>query len=383
MQDVTLPKPAWIDTPAALDTLAAGLSQQKRIAVDTESNSLHAYQEQVCLLQFSTPDEDYLVDPLVLADFSSLQSLLENSKIEKVFHAAEYDLICLKRSFGIRVTGIFDTMQAARILGYKQVGLEAILLEKMGIQHDKKYQKADWATRPLLEEMLNYARYDTHYLLPLRDLLQSELEKKGRWELAQEEFRRLACGCENGKIGQKAWQRVKGIQHFSDRQITILQEICEWRDEKASKLDRPVFKVIDNDRLVAVVEKLPVSERQLEAAGLTPRQVKSYGHDLIEAVKRGRKKPLLHRPRLVRPDQEHMERAKALSEWRKNTAVKWGIESDLILPKAWLGAISENNPATIQELAECMPDSPWRVNTFGADILEILSRKKSLLSKER
>jgi len=39
------------------------------------------------------------------------------------------------------------------------------------VQTDKRYQLADWRIRPLPEEMLLYARMDTHYLLYMYDLL--------------------------------------------------------------------------------------------------------------------------------------------------------------------------------------------------------------------
>jgi ribonuclease D len=309
----------------------------------------------------------------VLPDLSSLGPLFSNPKIEKIFHAAEYDLICLKRSFSIQVSGIFDTMQAGRMLGYRQVGLDAMLLEKMGITHNKKYQKADWGMRPLTDEMLSYARLDTHYLLDLRDHLSAELKQEQRWELAQEEFRRLARGSENSKEEPQPWQRVKGVQHFNDRQITILQELCDWREHKASQMDRPIFKVIDNNRLANIVKNMPVSMEQLESDGLTSRQVKAYGHDLLEALQRGKSMPLLHRPRQKRPDHAQVERAKALSAWRRRTAVKWGIESDLILPKNWMITISEKNPKTLKDLAGILEDSPWRLEHFGLEILKILN----------
>ena len=98
--ELPLIEPIWIDHPAALVRLADVLLRQTVIAVDTESNSLFAYQEQVCLIQFSTETNDYLVDPLVLHDLSPLGPIFANPAIEKVFHAAEYDLICLKRDFG-------------------------------------------------------------------------------------------------------------------------------------------------------------------------------------------------------------------------------------------------------------------------------------------
>jgi ribonuclease D len=49
-----------------------------RIAVDTESNSLHAYREQVCLIQFSTPKRDYVLDPFAFEDLSRLLLLFSN-----------------------------------------------------------------------------------------------------------------------------------------------------------------------------------------------------------------------------------------------------------------------------------------------------------------
>lgn len=39
------------------------------------------------------------------------------------------------------------------------------------VQTDKKYQLADWRVRPLSEELMLYARTDTHYLLYVYDRL--------------------------------------------------------------------------------------------------------------------------------------------------------------------------------------------------------------------
>lgn len=44
---------------------------------------------------------------------------------------------------------------------------------------DKKWQLADWRIRPIPEEMLEYARYDTHYLINLQRLLSSKLINQG------------------------------------------------------------------------------------------------------------------------------------------------------------------------------------------------------------
>ncbi len=369
-----LPPPVWVFTAAGLQKLADELINQKIIAVDTESNSLHAYREQLCLIQFSIPRNDYLVDALVFTGLSALAPLFSDPGREKVFHAAEYDLICLKRSFSISVTNLFDTMQAARILGYKQVGLDSMLEEKLGVELNKKYQKADWAQRPLPPDMSNYARLDTHYLLDLRNVLKTELEQRSRWELAREEFIRLAHGNGNGgtKANLPSWQRISGTQKFTQRQLAVFQELCAWRETQAERMDRPVFKVIDNKRLVEIAQAPPRTEGDLEKLNLTSRQIKIFGTSLLEAVQRGRRAEPVSRPRSSRPKQAYVDRLNALSIWRKNVAQKVGIESDLILPKGWMHAIAEQDPGSLPELSGLMPDSPWRLENFGAGILKAI-----------
>jgi ribonuclease D len=370
-----LPPPVWVADPKTLEQLARTLAIQPRLAVDTESNSLHAYREQVCLVQFSTPVTDYLIDPLVLHDLSPIAPLFSDPGIEKVFHAAEYDLICLKRDFGITLANLFDTMQAARILGYKQVGLDSMLAEKLGITLNKHFQKADWGERPLSPEMLNYARLDTHHLFNLRDCLQAELQERGRWELAYEEFSRLAINNGITKPEIPSWLRVKGTQRFTARQLTILNELCLWREAQAKRMGRPVFKVIDDKRLVAIALATPKAQTDLEALNLTPRQIYVFGNEILQAVYRGRKSELIQRPTTGRPDPNILNRLNLLSGWRKTVAMKIGVESDIILPKAWMHAIAEKNPRNMSELAGLMPQSPWRLETYGAEILKTLHPK--------
>jgi ribonuclease D len=372
----TLLPPAWISNIPELRKLAGELLRHTCIAVDTESNSLHAYREQLCLIQFSTPKNDFLVDALEFSEITSLVTTFKSPGIEKVFHAAEYDLLCLKRSFGITVNNLFDTMQAARILGYKQVGLDSMLAEKLGVVLNKKFQKADWGKRPLSEEMLNYARMDTHHLLDLRDCLRDELKDRDRWDLAKEEFLRLAQGNGGPKNAVPSWQRVSGTQKFTRRQLAIFQELCSWREAQAEHMDRPVFKVIDDKRLVAIALVAPRNLADLEGDGLTYRQIEMYGDHILQAVERGLKAVPLPRPHLSRPNQVFMDRLNILSNWRKDVAKKVGIESDLILPKNWMHSIAEQNPKTLEELSLLMPQSPWRLANFGEAILKAIRTRK-------
>lgn len=373
MTDETLPPPIWVADQDTLLQMAGNLSAQPRIGVDTESNSLHAYRERVCLIQFSIPQKDFVVDPFALQDLSPLSPIFANPKIEKIFHAAEYDLICLRRDFGFQFANLFDTMQAARILGYPYVGLDNILLEKFDIKIDKRHQKANWGARPLTWQQIDYARHDTHFLFQLRDLLENQLREQGRWEIAQDDFA-IACHVEIPKErgSGASWRRFAGRKDVSIRELTILYELCQARDQIAEKLNRPTFKVIADDILLAMARKVPASAEHLIEIGLSPKQVRLWGGLLLSAIARGVEAPLVKREQPHRPSDAILKRLDKLKIWRKNIAKKMNVESDIVLPKRYLNVLAENPPRSLHELESVMADSPWRFRQYGNQILSLL-----------
>jgi ribonuclease D len=373
-----LPPPVWVARPADLIKMAADLANRSHLAVDTESNSLYVYREQVCLIQLSTSERDYLVDPLALSDLSPLAPIFANPGIEKIFHAAEYDLICLKRDFGITFVNIFDTMLAARILGRLEVGLGAILEEKFDVTLNKRYQRANWGQRPLPSDLLAYARLDSHYLIPLHEKLQAELMEAERWELAQEDFAR-ACHVAipaNGKENHTCL-RASGSQKFSPRQLAVLNELCHYREERASAANLPPFKVLDNHRLAELVNVLPQTRDELERSGaLSWRQFDRHADGILAAIQRGLAAPPYRKPASPpRPAQRYLDRLHALREWRKETAQKSEVDSDVILPRDILEAIAQANPMTEADLAAVMTEIPWRFAHYSAEILGILKKQ--------
>lgn len=374
MTHQTLPPPVWVDQPNVFDRMVADLSAQTCVAVDTESNSLHAFRERVCLIQFSTPQRDYVVDPLVLQDLNSLAAIFANPRIQKIFHAAEYDLICLKRDYGFAFANIFDTMQGARILGYTQVGLDNLLSEKFGVKMDKRHQKADWGARPLTSAQIDYARFDTHYLFQLRDLLDKELHEKGRWEIGHEDF---ALSCHIGEPKERNhngayWKRFAGRKDLTLRELTILSELCVCREHIAERLDRPVFKVISDDMLLDMARKLPEKDVDLAGIGMSAKQITLWGREILAAIHRGAEAPLVKRDQPKRPSDAVLRRLEKLKVWRKKAAKEMSVESDVILPKLYLGLLSENPPQNMQELAEVMHESPTRFQKYGAEIYRLI-----------
>jgi ribonuclease D len=373
-----LPPPIWVNTKQLLQKMMDDLAAQNRVAVDTESNSLHAFREQVCLIQISSTNADYLIDPLELKDLSLLAPIFSNPKMEKVFHAAEYDLICLRRDFGFSFANLFDTMQAARVLGYPAVGLDRLLGDKFKIQMDKRHQKANWAARPLTKEQIHYARLDTHYLFDLRDALEKELREKQRLEFAKEDFARACLLEESRQKGNgESWERFSGRKDLSLRELTILSHLCKWREREAEKLNRPLYKVIMDDTLITLSKSPAQQKVDLSAAGLSEKQIHLWGDGVLAAIRRGVDAPLVMRKQVEAKNDAFLRRVEKLKVWRKNLGLEIGVESDVILPKPYLSALAENPPKNAAELAVVMKDTPSRVEKYGMQILKVLGGKNA------
>jgi ribonuclease D len=359
-----------ITTHPQLAELCKQLLSLPTVAVDTESNSLFAYREQVCLIQFSTLDEDYLVDPLALGDISELEQVFANQQTEKIFHAAEYDLLTLKRDFGFEFSNLFDTMLAARIAGRKKVGLGTLLEEEFNVRVEKKYQRANWGKRPLPPEMQRYARLDTHFLIRLRNLLADDLKKVGRRELAQDDFVRL---CQvNGTVPEPqkvdVW-RINGMRGLSPQQVTILRHLAEYREAFAKKRNRPLFKVIGDRTLVAIAENQPKNLSELsKLPGMSDNQVRRHGKAILRAVREGEQDKPSYRKSAPPVDERVMLLIETLREWRKSTARSQGVESDVVLPRLLMEKIAFRQPETKAELDEILAESPWRLKNYGERI---------------
>ncbi len=387
MSSSSLAPPILVADEESLDRMVGALASHPVVAVDTESNSLHAYRERVCLIQFSTPAADYIVDPIKLRDISALGPFFANPDQQKVFHAAEYDVVCMRRDYRFEFSNLFDTMSAARTLGWPQVGLADILATHFGVTMNKKHQRADWKRRPLTPDQLDYARLDTHYLVALRDKQLEALTESGRSAEAHEEFERLArlTGSTNGgpglpteALGRRwdpaAFWRVKGARDLGPGQAAVLQALFAYREQQAERIDCPPFKVMGEPMLLELARRAPRSAADLQAVpGMTPDQVRRHEQGVLQAIEAGLSAPGLHAPQATREPDDVQDRYDRLHTWRKNRAKLRGVESDVILPRTALWDLARRPPRTLADLAQIADFGPWRRETYGEEILALLA----------
>lgn len=372
------PPATYIEHDSDFQKLVKKLRQEPLIAIDTESNSLHAYRERVCLVQLSTRKADYIVDPLRVANLHLLGDLLADPAIEKVFHAAEYDLMCLKRDYDFTITNMFDTMIAARISGVKAVGLNRLLADYCGVQMDKSHQRDDWGQRPLSEEGLLYAQMDTHYLPELRDKMLVVLKENGRLEEAREMF---VEGCQVpaaqvASFDPDAYWRMGIPADLNRRQMGVLRELVLMREQLAEERDCPPFKVFTDKMLIAIAEASPTHTNELAKIHALPTSLaKRYGRQVVSAVEKGRRGPLPCPPRRP-PDVDPVvaERFTALRDWRRVRAEERGVESDIILSRDALWGLAIKAPNSLDEMQDIRGLGPWRLAAYGHEILDVMRR---------
>jgi ribonuclease D len=368
--------PVLVDLPKSFDLMLGELAGEPTIGLDTESDSLYRYFHRVCLIQVSTSRTDYVVDPLSLPDLSPLGELLADPGVEKVFHAAENDILALKRGYGFEFAHVFDTMVAARILGYRRVGLAALLQEKFAVELDKRTQLTDWGRRPLTPEQLNYACLDSHYLLPLRELLREELMARRRWREAQEAFSGLPDTAYVAKsFDPEGFWRCREARYLNPAELAVLRELYLWRDGQARAMDRPPFKVASDECLVRLSREQPSRLADLRLGGW---QVRHFGGAILAAIARGKTAPAPQPPNR-HPNREHrldpatVTRYDRLRAWRGRRAEERGVEADVVLTNEVLLAIARAAPTSLDMLGALAVMGPWKLEEYGGDVLEVMA----------
>ena len=378
MQSPMMPEASIVNNSETYQHMLAHLATQDTIAIDTESNSLHAYHERVCLIQLSSLTADFLVDPFVFDNLDELGKLFSREDIQKVFHAGDYDIGCLKRDFDFTFHNVFDTMLAATALAEPNLGLAALLEKYFGIILDKKYQRANWGERPLKAEMLSYAQCDSHFLIPLRDTLLPQLEASNRLKLVLEEGEGMARLVKPLEQHIEDIWRVKGAQDLSAEALSLLDVLNHARELIASKRDVPPFKVFSDRALIEIAQTQPHYIQELSLLpSLSESQVRRYGSMLMQAIQTWREKPQKVNPRRNhRLSDAEMKRRDALSNWRKQAGLDEGLPSNAIISRELLERLAHPEFSDINELKQAMKYFPYRYERYGDAIFQVLERTK-------
>ncbi|MEO7725344.1 MAG: HRDC domain-containing protein [Chthoniobacterales bacterium] len=235
------------------------LRQFERVAVDTEADSLHCYFEKLCLIQLTFDGEDILVDPLAPLDLQPLCTALAEREI--VLQGMDFDLRLLRRTYDLPVSRVFDTVIAARMLGLREFSLAALVQQYFDVTLAKGSQKANWARRPLPPAMADYAKNDTHFLLPLAAKMEEQMETLGRMDWFRQSCQRALeqTIVSRERDPDEAW-RITGSGTLPPQTGAVLRAIWHWRDREAKQADRPSFHILQNSAMIEAANQFVAGE---------------------------------------------------------------------------------------------------------------------------
>lgn len=368
----------YVDRPELLGKAVDAVRGQARVAIDTEADSLHHYFEKLCLIQISTSDKHFLVDPLSSLDLTSLFEALTGPKL--VLHGADYDLRLLRKTFGFTPVRIYDSAIAAQLLGYKAFGLAALVERHFGVVIPKSSQRADWSRRPLTNRMTEYAVNDTARLLELAELLDAELKELGRVE-----WRRQACqrliedSAVDRQVDPDSRWRIHGWRKLKGRQVPLLKALWEWREAEAQRADRPTFKILGNEPLLHLA--VWADENPTKDLREFPRATRLFHGRRLEALKRAVKSALHLDPdewpkppvsRGTRPEPSVVQGMERLRKARNAAAEALNLDPGVLAPNWSLSAIAAASPDSEEELREAGRLLPWQAEAVGETFLEVL-----------
>ena len=168
----------YLTKPDEITLIIDKLAFSRILWLDTETADWRTTKPKISLIQASDNVTDtigakaYVLDVLEKPETVTyfINKIMANSKIEKVFHNASYDLRFLGKEQARNVT---CTLQLARKLRYsfKEVSqlpnlkLKTLAEELCGFSNvDKTEQSSNWRQRPLTKAQLEYANLDSVYL---------------------------------------------------------------------------------------------------------------------------------------------------------------------------------------------------------------------------
>ncbi len=355
----------WVDTDEALQTWCERLSKEPRIAVDTEANSMFAYHERICLIQVSIPDTDLLIDPLAV-DLAPLATVLEAPGIQKVMHGADYDVLIFRRTQNIGIENLFDTMLAARVLGWPKCGLASLLNDHFEFKANKAFQRYDWGQRPLSDAALAYARFDTHYLLRLADLQAEALDAGPHREMFDRAcVRQSAVLPRERPFDPQGYWKFKGARELDEAGRSVLKAVFAWREQTAEAHNRPPFRVLPELAMLGLARECPSTQADLTAIKGMPKPVaRRDGPALLALVSEAIDTPCPP-PERAKPDRAHTERVDAVKGWRKAEAARLGLDPEIVIDRAGLMAVVEGGVSALDD---------WERERYGAGVEEALAK---------
>lgn len=370
-----------ITTTPALHELCRALSTADFITVDTEFMREQTYWPKLCLIQVASDDVEAIVDPLAPdLDLAPLWSLMADTSIMKVFHAARQDIEIVHIEAGHVPAPVFDSQVAAMVCGFGESISYINLVKKVtGADLDKSSRFTDWSRRPLSEKQLSYALGDVTHLRDIYRYLRKELESTGRASWLDEEMATLTASETYEQNPETSWRRLK-LKVRNRKALGVLMELAAWRETAAQEQDVPRQRIIRDDALYDIANQSPTTVEQLSGLrSLSDGFARSArAREIIAAVRRGIERDPATVPPLNQGQPLSAEATATLELLKvllKSAAARHRVAPRLIADSGDLERLARESEPDVPAL------TGWRRQLFGEDALRLKNGELALTLK--
>ncbi|MBX9763650.1 MAG: ribonuclease D [Pseudomonadaceae bacterium] len=365
----------WIGDNASLARHCATWRRLPFVAVDTEFMRVDTFYPIAGLLQVSEGERAYLIDPLLISDWTPFAELLQDTAVIKVLHACSEDLEVFLRLTGSLPTPLFDTQLAAGYLNLGfSMGYSRLVQAVLNIELPKGETRSDWLQRPLSATQVSYAAEDVLHLAEVYAQLKAQLSaEKYAWVL--EDGAELVGNLRRETDPQQAYREAKLAWKLSRQQLAVLQALCAWREEQARVRNQPRNRIIREHSLWPLARTQPdnlVALARIE--DMHPKTVRQDGEFILQLIKQAAAKPPAEWPEAL-PEPLPLEAATLLKKLRaigQREGERLNIAPELMLRKKTLEALLKTGyPHGPYQLPESLRG--WRRELMGLALLDCLA----------
>ncbi len=276
--------------PAQLAACLTHLAQAPLIGFDTEFVGEDAYRPELCLIQVSTAEGLFVIDPYECGPLDDFWALFLDPKRTIIVHAGREDVRMCYFQTGSAPPNVFDVQIAAGLVGMTYpIGYAGLVHDLLHQRMTKGETLTDWRQRPLTPAQVRYAYDDVRFLLPAHRKLTERLKRHQRLDWAKEEFATAVRRAVADDVTIERWRKIKGIGALDPRALAVAREVYGWRDRFAERLNRPPRYMMRDDILIEIARRAPTKAEDLHAVRGLPRGQEDA---IIEAVRRAKALPI-------------------------------------------------------------------------------------------
>ena len=257
--------PEYIVTdPPGLRICCEDVAASTHVGFDTEFVGEDTYIPHLCLIQVATANALYVLDPFDCGPLDEFWALLADPNRLVVVHAGREEVRICHGAIGKPPGNLFDVQIAAGLIGLGYpLGYGPLVGAVLKKRLTKGETLTDWRRRPLSQEQIRYAFDDVRDLLALWKRIDEKLNKLGRSSWAKEEFASFTTRSLRESAEAERWRKLKGVSNLDGRRLAVVREVYRWREEAASRRNRPARTVLRDDLIVEIAKRSPKKEDEI------------------------------------------------------------------------------------------------------------------------